>query len=125
MVIYGVLLARTLHASINEHDPMPLGCLQVVASASCWLKYDYPFTYKCSVRQHYIDFDGQVQQWFLMRFTGQDSDINLDTPHQEFKAWKWMSLEELPDAVIDFKQDMYREVVNEFLPHLHALTRGP
>lgn len=95
--------------------------LQVVATASTWLKYDYPFTYKCSVRQHYVKYDGQVQQWFLMRFTGHDSEVNLATTGQEFKAWQWMPLRELPDAVIEFKQELYKEVVREFGPHLSGL----
>lgn len=139
-LVHGMCLVYASHACtsspclsvVQKNDPKHVKCghlmcvVQVVASASTWLKYDYPFTYKCSVRQHYVKYDGQVQQWYLMRFTGNDSEVNLFTAHQEFKAWQWMPLLELPDSVIDFKKELYIEVVREFLPHLSGVqTHGP
>lgn len=60
-------------------------------------------------------FAGQEQTWFAMRFTGDDSDINLqsfDPP--EFSAWKWVSLNETLDLIVPFKRDVYEQVIALF-----------
>src|SRR5437868_12595873 len=43
---------------------------------------------------------GQAQTWFLCRFLGSDEDVRLDTPHPEFRAWKWVGPSELPDVIV-------------------------
>jgi putative (di)nucleoside polyphosphate hydrolase len=57
---------------------------------------------------------GQRQKWFLIRFTGEDSDINIETTHPEFDSWKWVSLNDLLSNIIPFKHKLYQEVINEF-----------
>ena len=57
---------------------------------------------------------GQRQTWFLMRFTGEDSDVNIETDHQEFRAWQWVDPQELPALIVPFKEKLYRNVVAEF-----------
>jgi putative (di)nucleoside polyphosphate hydrolase len=57
---------------------------------------------------------GQKQKWFLIRFTGKDSDINVKTLHPEFDQWKWVNFDELLTDVIPFKLKLYRQVVQEF-----------
>ncbi len=57
---------------------------------------------------------GQRQTWFLMRFTGEDSDVNIETDHQEFRAWQWIDPQELPTLIVPFKEKLYRNVVAEF-----------
>jgi hypothetical protein len=57
---------------------------------------------------------GQSQRWFVMRFTGEDSDINLATEHPEFDAWKWVPVEELPELIVSFKRQLYIDVLAEF-----------
>jgi putative (di)nucleoside polyphosphate hydrolase len=49
-----------------------------------------------------------------MRFTGQDSDIRLDTHHPEFDAWKWVAAAELPQLIVPFKRQLYRDILTEF-----------
>ncbi|PTS75862.1 RNA pyrophosphohydrolase [Sphingomonas sp. HMWF008] len=61
---------------------------------------------------------GQRQRWFLYRFLGDDSDIDIATAHQEFNAWDWIAPETLPDVIVPFKQQLYREVLAAFAPHL-------
>ncbi|MEO6094075.1 MAG: RNA pyrophosphohydrolase [Novosphingobium sp.] len=62
-------------------------------------------------------FRGQRQRWFLARFTGSDADIDL-AAHQppEFCEWKWVDPESLPELIVPFKKDVYRTVLQEFLP---------
>jgi putative (di)nucleoside polyphosphate hydrolase len=63
-------------------------------------------------------YRGQRQRWYLMRFEGQDSDVNIRTKHPEFKAWQWVEPLRLVDLIVPFKRQLYREVVTEFLPHI-------
>lgn len=57
---------------------------------------------------------GQRQHWFLCRFTGRDEDIDIQTEHPEFRAWKWADPSELPAMIVPFKRELYREVLNAF-----------
>ena len=59
-------------------------------------------------------YRGQRQWWFLMRFLGADSDIDIATPHPEFSEWKWAEPEDLPDMIVPFKKKLYRAVLAEF-----------
>ena len=55
-------------------------------------------------------YRGQKQKWFLMRFVGTDSEINIKTKHPEFLEWKWVELDKITDLVVDFKLHVYKEV---------------
>ncbi len=55
-------------------------------------------------------YRGQKQKWFLMRFVGSDSEINIKTKHPEFLEWKWVDLDKITDLVVDFKLHVYEEV---------------
>ena len=55
-------------------------------------------------------YRGQKQKWFLMRFTGEDKEININTRHPEFLDWKWIELDQLTKVVVDFKLHVYKEV---------------
>ena len=55
-------------------------------------------------------YRGQKQKWFLMRFIGEDSEININTKHPEFLDWKWIDLDLITDLVVDFKHHVYQEV---------------
>ena len=63
-------------------------------------------------------YKGQEQKWFVVRFLGQDSEINIKTKNPEFCEWKWIDLENITDLVVDFKLHVYEDVkkkVNEIL----------
>ncbi len=55
-------------------------------------------------------YRGQEQKWFLMRYLGKDSEINIKTKKPEFLEWKWVDLELITDLVVDFKLHVYKEV---------------
>jgi putative (di)nucleoside polyphosphate hydrolase len=60
-------------------------------------------------------FRGQRQKWLLMRFSGEDTDIDLDAhEHAEFEAWRWVEPEQVPELIVPFKKRVYRQVVEEF-----------
>tara|TARA_B100000003_G_scaffold158194_1_gene143677 strand:+ start:71 stop:547 length:477 start_codon:yes stop_codon:yes gene_type:complete len=55
-------------------------------------------------------YRGQKQKWFLMKFLGNDNEINLKTNKPEFLDWKWVDLEMITKFVVDFKLHVYREI---------------
>ena len=55
-------------------------------------------------------YKGQTQKWFVMRFIGEDSEININTKHPEFLEWKWVELSEITKLVVNFKLNLYQEI---------------
>ena len=55
-------------------------------------------------------YRGQKQKWFLMRFNGEDNEINIKTKNPEFLDWKWIEIDQLTEVVVDFKLHVYKEV---------------
>ena len=55
-------------------------------------------------------YKGQSQKWFLMRYLGEDNQINIKTKKPEFLDWKWVDLNEITNLVVDFKLHVYQEV---------------
>ncbi len=84
----------------------------ILAQTEEWLQYELPAALQgkaCGGR--YI---GQRQKWLLMRFLGCDAEILRAPQTPEFRAWKWVPVEQVPDVVVDFKQTIYRAIVAEF-----------
>ena len=94
----------------------------ILAELRDWLNYDLP----AELRQVLWRgrFRGQTQKWFLARFTGADADIDLETEHPEFLAWRWAALDALPDLIVPFKRQLYRDIVAEFRPAIERLRQG-
>ena len=55
-------------------------------------------------------YRGQKQKWFLMRFVGEDKEINIKTKNPEFLDWKWIDLDQITEMVVDFKLHVYKEL---------------
>ena len=58
-------------------------------------------------------YRGQKQKWFIVRFTGEEEEINIKTKKAEFKEWKWISINELTNVVVSFKLEVYKTISNE------------
>ena len=58
-------------------------------------------------------FKGQTQKWFVMRFIGNESEININTKKPEFLDWKWIDLEDLTKIAVNFKLDVYKNLKQE------------
>lgn len=87
-----------------------------VAQASQELLYDLPDELIGKIWKG--KYRGQRQSWFLMRFQGSDSDVNIATEHQEFRSWRWAQPATLPDLIVPFKRELYRTLLVEFGAHL-------
>ena len=60
-------------------------------------------------------YKGQIQKWFVMRFVGKETEININTKKPEFLDWKWVDLDELPKIAVKFKLDVYKSLKQEVL----------
>ena len=58
-------------------------------------------------------FRGQKQKWFIVRFLGKDSEINLETKYPEFIDWKWIEPKLLPEVIVNFKKNLYLNLLKE------------
>ena len=83
----------------------------LIKELNYWLEYELP--------ERLIDkiwkgkYKGQKQKWFIMKFTGNRKDINIKTKHPEFLDWKWIEPSKLPNIVVDFKVNVYKEILKE------------
>lgn len=102
---------------LEEETGIAAGKASLIARASRELVYDLPDELIGKIWKG--RYRGQRQSWFLMRFDGSDSDVNIATAHQEFRAWKWTSPAELPKLIVPFKKRLYEELLLEFADHLN------
>ena len=58
-------------------------------------------------------YRGQKQKWFITRFLGEEDEINLNTKHAEFIDWKWIEPKLLPEVIVNFKKDLYLNLLRE------------
>ena len=58
-------------------------------------------------------YRGQKQKWFIARFTGKETEINLKTQNPEFIDWKWILLDELEEVIVDFKKELYKNLTKD------------
>lgn len=107
---------------LEEETGITPAMTEVLACASRTFDYDLPPELVEKLWKG--RFRGQRQTWFVMRFTGRDADITLQTPHPEFRAWKWVEPRHLPDMIVPFKQQLYRDVLEEFASFIAPDPRG-
>ena len=58
-------------------------------------------------------FRGQRQKWFIVKFIGNENEINLNTKQPEFIEWKWINIEMLPNVIVEFKKNLYLSLLKE------------
>ena len=56
-------------------------------------------------------YRGQKQKWFVMKFTGEENEINLKTKNPEFFEWKWIEKEKLTEVIVKFKLEVYKKIL--------------
>ena len=59
------------------------------------------------------EYKGQKQKWFVVRFEGEEDEININTKHPEFLDWKWVNVENLTDEIVEFKFNVYKKIQKE------------
>lgn len=101
---------------LEEETGIPAAMVEIVAEAPEPLLYDLPDDLVGKVWKG--KYRGQRQHWFLCRFTGPDTAVNLETAHPEFNAWKWAEPADLPAIIVPFKKKLYQDVLAAFADHL-------
>ena len=97
---------------LREETGVRPDLVSVLAESADWLPYELP--HELVPRLWKGRFRGQKQKWFLMRFHGQDSDIDIATDHQEFSEWRWLAADKLVENIVPFKRDVYAAIMAEF-----------
>jgi putative (di)nucleoside polyphosphate hydrolase len=94
---------------------------KIIAESANWLSYDFPEEF---IKMAYNGmFVGQKQKWFLLKFLGTDSEININTENREFTDWKWIDISDLEGIIIDFKKPLYANIVKEFKPLIPSASK--
>ena len=116
----GIDAGETFHEAalreLVEETGVSTDKVEILAETPDWVYYDLP--------PHLLGkawkgrFCGQRQKWLLLRFTGQDGDVNIATDHPEFDRWQWMRPDDLLDSIVPFKRQVYAEVLDIFRDRL-------
>ena len=85
--------------------------IQILKELDIWLEYELPKNLIGIIWKG--KYRGQKQKWFITRFIGDESEINLKTKHPEFIEWKWIEMNELPKIIVDFKRNVYEKLLIE------------
>jgi putative (di)nucleoside polyphosphate hydrolase len=85
--------------------------IKVLKEIEHWLEYELPPNLLGKIWKG--KFRGQKQKWFIVKFIGDENEINLDTEHPEFIEWKWLDYNLLPEVIVDFKKEVYKKLKNE------------
>ena len=97
---------------LEEETGIPSHLVERLAECPERLKYDLPPELRPKLWGG--KYRGQDQDWYLARFLGGDGDINIATEDPEFREWKWIAPERLPELIVPFKRDLYRRLLREF-----------
>tara|TARA_Y100000741_G_scaffold233249_1_gene178219 strand:+ start:10 stop:486 length:477 start_codon:yes stop_codon:yes gene_type:complete len=85
--------------------------IELVKELEGWLKYDLPQKLLGKIWKG--KYRGQKQKWFIMKFVGNNNEINVKTKNPEFLSWKWIQSSELLNVAVDFKIDVYKKIQEE------------
>lgn len=101
---------------LQEETGVSPELVTVDAETAGWITYDLPHDLVPKIWKG--RWRGQKQRWFLMRFHGDDGQINIQTEHPEFSQWAWADHRDLVDKIVPFKRDVYARVVADFSQYL-------
>jgi putative (di)nucleoside polyphosphate hydrolase len=106
----------TRDAALRElEEETGVQSVDVIAESAGWLSYDLPEALLGVALKG--KYRGQTQKWYVMRFRGADTEIRIEARNghkQEFDAWRWAPLEELPNLIVPFKRGIYEALAAEF-----------
>ena len=121
-IAHGESPEQAMYRELHEEVGLLPEHVQIIGRTRDWLRYDVPEEYlrrQHATRVHRAAYRGQKQIWFLLRFVGLDSDIQLRaTEHPEFDAWSWVPFWIQLDAVIGFKREVYQLALSELARYL-------
>ena len=85
--------------------------IKILKELDQWLEYELPENLVGKIWKG--KYRGQKQKWFVIKFLGHDSEININTKNPEFIDWQWVDIESLPDLIVLFKKHVYEQITME------------
>ena len=85
--------------------------IKIIKELDGWLDYELPKNLLGKIWKG--KYRGQKQKWFIVKFLGEESEINITTKRPEFIEWKWVERNQLPNIIVDFKKNVYERLVVE------------
>ena len=89
-------------------EEMGVKSVKLIKELDGWLKYELPKNLLGKIWKG--KYRGQRQKWFVMKFTGKDEEINVNTKNPEFLSWKWIKISELTNIAVSFKLEVYKKL---------------
>ncbi|MEO0486814.1 MAG: RNA pyrophosphohydrolase [Pseudomonadota bacterium] len=97
---------------LEEETGVTANLVEILAETEGWMAYDLP--HDLVPKLWGGKWRGQEQKYYLMRFLGDDSQIDITAHDHEFSAWRWSPVEDLVPNIVPFKRDIYARVVEAF-----------
>jgi putative (di)nucleoside polyphosphate hydrolase len=94
------------------HEETGVTSAELLAESEGWLSYDLPAELAKTLWKG--KYRGQEQKWYAFRFTGAESEIDIEGEHPEFSAWKWVDFRQVTELIVPFKRPLYQKVVLAF-----------
>ena len=101
---------------LEEETGVSADLVEVLAQTREWLTYDLPHDLVPRIWKG--RFRGQKQTWFLLRYLGEDAQVNIETKEPEFSDWRWLKPDEMLAGIVPFKRDVYSAVLEDFREYL-------
>ena len=107
-------LTSAMKRELNEETGIEN--IKILNEIDGWFEYELPNYLLGKIWRG--KFRGQKQKWFIVKFLGDDEEINLEKDKPEFIEWKWLDIENLPNVIVDFKKKVYEQL----LPKIRNFT---
>jgi len=100
-------LTSAMKRELNEETGIQN--IKILNEIDGWFEYELPNYLLGKIWRG--KFRGQKQKWFIVKFLGNDEEINLEKDKPEFIEWKWLDIEKLPNVIVDFKKKVYEKLL--------------
>ena len=100
-------LTSAMKRELNEETGIEN--IKILNEIDGWFEYELPNYLLGKIWRG--KFRGQKQKWFIVKFLGNDEEINLEKDKPEFIEWKWLDIEKLPNVIVDFKKKVYEKLL--------------
>ncbi len=91
------------------HEETSIQNIKILNEIDGWFEYELPKNLLGRIWRG--RYRGQKQKWFVVKFLGNDGEINLQTDKPEFIEWRWLDIENLPNVIVDFKRKVYEQLL--------------
>ena len=105
-------------AMIRElHEETGIRNIKILNEIDGWFEYELPNYLLGKIWKG--KYRGQKQKWFIVKFLGDDKEINLEIEKPEFIEWQWLKIENLPHVIVDFKKKVYEQLLPKIRSYIN------